>query len=145
MLRVAATIIVSCLLWLTGCDTSESDVLRFGLSSAPVTLDPRFATDAASDRINRLLYERLVDFDDGFNVIPSMAQWTQISPTVYRFVLREDRGEFLDGGQPSARDVAATYRSILDQATASPHRGSLTVIDQINSAKTKNNVGKRQT
>ena len=57
-------------LWLVACAEDASESLRFGLSADPVTLDPRFATDAASTRINRLIYERLVDFVD--QVQPSM-------------------------------------------------------------------------
>src|SRR3569623_615767 len=48
---------------LAACTHAETDALRFGLSSAPVTLDPRFATDAASARIARLVYRQLVEFD----------------------------------------------------------------------------------
>ena len=46
--------------------------MRFGLSSAPTNLDPRYATDAASARINRLIYRRLVDFDDQGQVVASL-------------------------------------------------------------------------
>ena len=88
-----------------------ADTVRFGLASAPVTLDPRFATDAASDRINRLLYDRLVDFDDGFNPVAAMATWERLEPTRYRFTLRPDRRSFVNGAKPDASDVVATYES----------------------------------
>jgi peptide/nickel transport system substrate-binding protein len=51
---------------LLGCNQPQDDVIRFGLASAPANLDPRYATDATSARINRLLYRRLVDLMHSF-------------------------------------------------------------------------------
>jgi len=118
-------------LMLAACGTQSHDVLRFGLSSSPVTLDPRFATDAASARINRLLYRQLVDFDDAFQAVPSLARWQQLAPDHYRFVLGGEGRRFHDGSRLTARDVKATYDFILDPAHASPHRATLDVIREI--------------
>ena len=107
------------------------DTLRFGLASAPVTLDPRFATDATSTRINRLLYARLVDFDERLMPAPALADWQRLSSTHYRFRLGDTGREFHDGSRLTARDVKATYDFILDPANASPHRASLTLIESI--------------
>jgi len=107
------------------------DAFRFGLANAPTNLDPRFATDATSDRVNRLLYERLVDFNDAFEPIPSLAKWEQISPTHFRFHLKPDRASFHDGTPLTAPDVKATYDFILNANNASPHRSSLDMIDHI--------------
>ncbi len=60
-------------LLLGGCGDTGPETFRFGLKSAPITLDPRFATDAASTRVNRLLYRQLVDFDEQFKPLPSLA------------------------------------------------------------------------
>ena len=43
--------------------------IRMALSQAPINLDPRYATDAASERVNRLIYRPLVDFDAHFKPI----------------------------------------------------------------------------
>ncbi len=114
-----------------GCDRPVSNVIRFGLSANPVTLDPRYATDAASTRVNRLLYERLVDFDDAFKPIASLATWKRLSPVHYRFELRKERALFHNGKVLTAKDVQATYASILESATASPHRASLKIIERM--------------
>lgn len=128
---------------LTACGGGSSDpvpkttdqllpgAIRFGLSSSPITLDPRFATDATSIRINRLIYRRLVAFDPGFQPIPALAHWRRITPRHYRFILDPERAPFHHGGKPAARDVKATYDSILDPKTVSPHRGMLSVIEKI--------------
>jgi len=116
---------------LSACDTHDAHAIRFGLASAPSTLDPRYATDAGSERINRLLYARLVDYDQHARPVPSLAEWTVLSPTHYRFRLGSKGRLFHDGTRLTARDVAATYRSILDPDTASPQRGALAMIERI--------------
>jgi peptide/nickel transport system substrate-binding protein len=128
------TRICCCLLLLSGlagCSEARDDVIRFGLASAPVNLDPRYATDATSARINRLLYQRLVDFDAQFRPLPSLANWQQITPLHYRFHLKTGRADFHDGSALNAVDVAATYQSILAPGSSSPHAGTLKLIERI--------------
>lgn len=110
---------------------ADAPLLRFGLASNPVTLDPRFATDAASTRINRLLFRQLVDFDAQFQPISSLAHWSLIDPRRYRFFLAHDRAPFHNGERLTAEDVKATYDFILDSKNATPHRGTLDMIDRI--------------
>ena len=120
------------LLTVAGCTNQQHDsTIRFGLASAPINLDPRFATDAASSRINRLLYARLVDFDESFHPTPSLSRWEQRSPTHYRFYLQKHFRLFHNGARLTAQDVKATYQFILDPAHASPHRQTLRLITQI--------------
>jgi len=115
-----------------GCSESEPDyTIRFGLANAPTQLDPRYATDATSARINRLLYSRLVDFAEDATPMPSLATWVALTPTHYRFDLIEPRPPFPNGVRLSAKDVEATYTSVLDPKTASPHRGLLQNISRI--------------
>ncbi|MEW6325869.1 MAG: ABC transporter substrate-binding protein, partial [Nitrospirota bacterium] len=101
------------------------------IESSPVTLDPRFATDAYSERITHLLYSSLVHTDAAFRVEPELAErWEQPDPATYRFTLR--RGvRFHDGRELTAEDVRYTFASILDPATASPHRAIYEMIDRI--------------
>jgi len=121
-----------CLLLLGSCKHQESSALRIGLATAPVTLDPRFATDATSSRINRLLYRRLVDFDAQLQPIPDLATWEKISLTQYRFHLQNKDGrQFHDGTPLTANDVKATYEFVLTAANASPHRAAISHIQQI--------------
>jgi len=109
----------------------QQQSIRFALSTAPVSLDPRFATDATSARINRLLYRALVDFDENLRPIPDLATWEQKSPTHYRFHLNDSGRQFHNNMPLTAHDVKATYEFILEAKHASPHRGSLKSIKQI--------------
>ena len=106
------------------CARHADNIIRFGLATVPVTLDPRFATDATSYRLCRLLYSALVDFDTKFRPIPALATWEVLAPTRYRFHLQR-APRFHDGTVLGASDVVATYQAILNPARASPHRGAL--------------------
>ena len=122
---------VICVALIGGCSRPSPDILRFGLQTMPVTLDPRYATDAASSRIDRLLYQRLVDFDDHFQVVPSLATWKELTPKHYQFHLKQGDHRFHDGAPVTATDVKATFESVLDATTASPLRASLAHITGI--------------
>jgi peptide/nickel transport system substrate-binding protein len=127
----ARYLLVGMLLLVSACTGPPDDVIRFGLASGPANLDPRYATDATSARINRLIYQRLVDFDEQVRPVPALASWEKITPLQYRFHLKPDRPAFHDGTPLTAVDVAATYQSILDPANASAHASSLRLIEDI--------------
>jgi peptide/nickel transport system substrate-binding protein len=115
---------------LSACSQPAPDAIRMGLASSAVNLDPRFATDASSTRINRLLYQRLVEFDQSSLPTPSLASWQQITPNHYRFTLQGEN-HFSNGQQLTAADVVATFQSIIDPITASPQRITLDLVQQI--------------
>jgi peptide/nickel transport system substrate-binding protein len=128
MVRLAALCL--CLL-LVACDRPAGDTIVFALATAPGMLDPRLASDAASERTNALLYDRLVVLDRQGRPQPAMADWEALSPTHYRLTLSPERATFWDGRPPQARDVVATYRSLLDPALGSPHAGALAHIVRV--------------
>lgn len=92
-------------------DTPQA--IRFAVAQAPLNLDPRYATDAASERVNRLLYQRLVEFDANSRPIPSLASWQAVTPRHYRLVLKNEIAPFHHQKPFSAHDVKATYDSLL--------------------------------
>ena len=99
---------------LTACHPSKSSIeIRFAIAQAPLNLDPRYATDAASARINRLVYRSLVDFDASSRPVADLADWQVVSPTQYRFKLRGEGRTFHDGSALNAGDVVLTYQSLL--------------------------------
>ena len=119
-------------LFLTACSEEPRNELRFGLASMPSNLDPRFATDASSSRIGRLIFQKLVDFNEAKQPIPSVADWELVNEKLYRFTLNDKAGNFHNGMQLSSADVKATYDFILNKENASPHRASLALIEKIN-------------
>lgn len=112
------------LLALGACAERDTARIRIGVPTEPLTLDPRFASDALSARLVRLVHRAPVDFDLAANPVPDLATWIELDARHYRLTLRAD-ARFNDGHAVTAHDVAATYRSVLDPAIASPHRGAL--------------------
>ncbi len=114
----------------TGVD-AEQLTLRFGISSAPVTLDPLHATDATSSRINRLIYQRLVEFGPDNKPLPGITTWQQLDKNHYRFTLTDNSFRFHHGKILTAHDIKATYEAVLNKTTASPHQNILKHIKRI--------------
>jgi len=109
--------------------------IQIGVTSRPRMLDPRRATDALSSRVNRLLYHQLIDFNEASEPIADLAEWQQLSATHYRFTL--SKSVVFHHGKPlQAEDVVATYQSILDHNFGSPHRGTLSHINQVQAINT---------
>ncbi|MCU7845854.1 MAG: ABC transporter substrate-binding protein [Candidatus Thiodiazotropha sp. (ex Monitilora ramsayi)] len=119
---------------LTSCSVEQvvdKGSIRFGISARPLNLDPRFATDALSTRLNRLFYQRLVEVDNNSFPVPGIADWSIINPKQYRFILNENAGTYPDGEIIKANDVVQTYRAVLDESTLSPHRAALELIEDV--------------
>ena len=109
---ISFTVIISLL-----CGSSQQNnasTINFAIAQAPLNLDPRYATDAASERVNRLIYQPLVDFDVVAIPKPVLATWVLINPTQYQFTLQPNLAPFHHNALMTALDVKATYDSILN-------------------------------
>ncbi len=124
-------LLLTIVLALSACSQPPSTEIRMGLATAPLNLDPRYATDATSERVNRLLYQRLVEFDTQGRPIPGVAGWRRMSAQHYRLTLNDRAGEFSPGRRLNADDVIATYRFVLDPAHASPQRDAISLIERL--------------
>jgi len=110
--------------------TPQSREIVFAIGNMPLNLDPRYATDAASERVNRLLYQSLVDFDAQSKPAPNLATWVETNPTEYQFTLKQNRAPFHHDKPLNALDVKATYDSFLTLKD-SPHAAEFTNIQSI--------------
>ncbi len=114
-------------------DSSHSDPasLTFLIESSPTNLDPRFATDSQSQRIDGLLFSGLLERDNQMNFHGDLAEsWSTPDPLTYVFHLR--RGvRFHDGRAVTASDVKATFEFIMNPANKSPKRGALRMVASI--------------
>ncbi len=99
-----------CLLAACAKQTASNEI-TFAIAQAPLNLDPRYATDAASERVNRLLYQPLVDFDAASKPTPVLASWHVLDDAHYRFTLNKNRAPFHNNAPLTAADVKATYDS----------------------------------
>jgi len=113
--------------------TPPQDEVVFAIGTWPTNLDPRFAPDAWSDKIARLVFAPLLRLDDAGEPQPHVAKrWTWESPTEVVVHLRPD-ARFSNGAPVTPRDVVATYRSILDPALGSVKRllvGPIASVDE---------------
>ena len=132
MRRLPFFLITLCCLVL-GCTPAPTQdtptVIRVAIAQAPLNLDPRYATDAASERINRLLYQRLVEVDASYQVVPGLASWQVVTPKHYKFKLNQAT-KFHTGQALTANDVKATYESLLALRDA-PHRAEFAHIERV--------------
>jgi peptide/nickel transport system substrate-binding protein len=124
------------ILWMVFCallaacgKPSAISEINFAIAQAPLNLDPRYATDAASERVNRLIYQPLVDFDDASQPAWMLASGDAINDKNYRFKLQKN-AIFHNGDALSAHDVKATYDSLL-QLKDSPHAAEFANIESI--------------
>ncbi|MDO9050323.1 MAG: ABC transporter substrate-binding protein [Methylotenera sp.] len=136
-MKILYFIIGLSVLLLCGCNQTNANAptpfsapIQFAVTQAPLNLDPRYASDAASERVNRLIYQPLVDFDAQSKPAPRLASWVEVNPHQYRFTLNKARAPFHHGKPLTARDVKATYDS-LAQLKNSPHTAEFSNIKSI--------------
>jgi ABC-type transport system substrate-binding protein len=120
---------------------SDPSSLTFLIESSPTNLDPRFATDSQSQRIDGLLFSGLLERDNQMNFHGDLAEsWSTPDPLTYVFHLR--RGvRFHDGCPLTAVDVKATFDFIMNSANKSPKRGALRMVRPTSLARRFRNNG----
>jgi len=125
-------LVALCVLGCAGADADlPADFAVIAIENGPVTLDPRFATDATGNQIGELLFDGLTRVDDQGRYHPDLAaDWSNPDPVTYEFHLREGF-RFSDGTPVRAVDVKATFDSIRDTSSTSPKRSALAPIESI--------------
>lgn len=118
-----------------GCtrkNITPADALVIAIPSEPANLDPRFALDADSQRIDQLIFDSLVMIDHQLNIVPHLAKsFENPTPLLYRFTLHEGV-KFHDGSPLTAQDFSETLKKIRDPDFGSPYIASFKNIDQVN-------------
>jgi peptide/nickel transport system substrate-binding protein len=113
-----------------GTKHATGDVV-FVIESNPANLDPRYATDGTSQRIDRLIFNGVVVRDAQMNLHGDLAEsWETPDPLTYIFRLKKGV-KFHDGRALTSRDVKATIDYMMDPANRSPKRGSFNMIASI--------------
>lgn len=108
--------------------SSENQELRIIASEPSAGVDPAIAVTQASLRVMELMYDTLIDYDEGNNLVPMIAEsWTVSDDGLsYDFVVRDDAA-FSDGESITAEDVKYSIERAAESALA----GSLAVVDSI--------------
>jgi peptide/nickel transport system substrate-binding protein len=94
------------------------------------TLDPAFSQQDCDASRCALVYERLVVLDETFAPRPQLAESWSSNATGDEWTFKLRAGvKFHDGEPFAARHVLYSFRRLLDPATASPAKASLSAID----------------
>ena len=106
-----------------------ADYLNLIITTEPKSLDPAFSTDITTGVITALMYDNLVRFGVGSEILPSLATSWEISDDgmSYRFHLRDDV-TFWNGAVLTAADVRYSFERVLHAETTSPQTWLLTPI-----------------
>ncbi len=118
----------------SACSTqpqTDPGVIVVGIASGPNDLDPRFGTDDASDRMQRLLFDNFMELDEHLRVVPKLADSFE-HPDPLTYVARVRQGvRFHDGRELTAADVAFTFGQFLDPAFVSPRKGGYQQLESV--------------
>jgi peptide/nickel transport system substrate-binding protein len=110
---------------------SDPSSLTFLIESSPTNLDPRFATDSQSQRVDGLLFSGLLERDNQMNFHGDLAEsWDTPNPLTYVFHLRHGV-HFQDDRPLTSADVKATFDFIRNPANKSPKLGALRMVTSI--------------
>lgn len=113
-----------------GIAKNQENTLRVALSRAPITLDARYATDAGSIRLLRILSGGLVKLDENFAHQPDIAKsYTHEMFQKYKFILADKY--FSDGEKLNSQHVKNFYESIMQDGSSSPLKGSFADVEAI--------------
>ncbi|HEX6791394.1 MAG TPA: ABC transporter substrate-binding protein [Candidatus Krumholzibacteria bacterium] len=131
MLRRGAWVALCIAVAMAGCGrrANDSRLLELALETSPNRLDPAFVVDAAEGELCALIFDGLVGFAPDGSMVPGLARHWTISDDAreYRFEL-DPAARFATGRPVRAADVIASFRRVLDPATASPRAWVLTRI-----------------
>src|SRR5712664_2289726 len=125
----ALAVAIVCAVAFAACEKPEPltgpDFLHVDIATSPTSLDPRFASDAISTRLDELIYDSMVRVDGNGSYVNDLAESVERpSPAAIIFRLRHGV-RFSDGRELTARDVKYTYDSVLAPESLSAKRGSL--------------------
>ncbi len=118
-----------------GCSRSRQRLapgfIQVDIEASPTALDPRYATDAISERIDELMFDPMVRLDSKGGFTGALAESVErISPTEIVFHLRHGV-HFSDGRELTARDVKYTFDFVIDRRNRSPKTGGLEQLKSI--------------
>jgi len=122
------------LLFLSSCQEAvinPPDQIVVGIETNPNNIDPRYAVDAQSHKISKLVFSGLFRRDYEGRLVPDiLASMKMVDPTTYVFRLKEGI-RFHDGSPLTAADVKFTIESILDPQNHSPYSKSFELIEEM--------------
>ena len=105
---------------------ANPNIVVVAITSGPNSLDPRYGLDDSSQKVHQLVFDGLLRIDDGLRYVTEGGLAERLeNPEPRTWVVTLRKGiRFHDGHELTADDVLYTFRTILDPASRSPHRGA---------------------
>jgi peptide/nickel transport system substrate-binding protein len=132
MIRRTLAVLAAALLATAALAQTSGGVLRVGMQTDPVGLDPHITNATATRNMLENVYDTLVMFDSSLQIVPGLAEsWTASDDgLVWTFTLREGV-TFHDGTPLTASDVKFSIERIKDEEIASPRADDFAVVTSI--------------
>lgn len=113
-------------------ERKRGGTLVVGTVADTQSFDPHTFSQVDGAIRNELIYNHLVDYDEGLNIVPTLAERWEISPdgTVYTFDLRKGV-KWQNGREMVADDVVYSFERIMDPETAAPSAGYWSVVSSV--------------
>jgi peptide/nickel transport system substrate-binding protein len=106
-------------------------ILRAGMQTDPVGLDPHVSNATATRNMLENTYDTLVMFNESLEIIPGLAASWEASADALQWTFHLREATWHDGQPVTAGDVKFSIERIKDPATASPRAGNFTVVSSI--------------
>ncbi len=112
---------------------AASSVLRIGISTSLVTLDPMMTTTGDEYIYDNIVFNGLTRMDETLAVKPDLAASWSHSPDVKTWTFKLRPGvKFHNGDTLVADDVVISFRRMLDPASTAPAKGRYQMISAVN-------------
>ena len=100
-------------------DAAPPSVLNRGIGPEPETVDPQRSSSVQAHEVLRDLFEGLLSYDAGGELVGGVAETWEVSPDglEYRFQLREN-ARWSNGDAVTADDFVFSFRRLVDPRTA---------------------------
>jgi peptide/nickel transport system substrate-binding protein len=106
-------------------------VLRVGMQTDPVGLDPHLTNATATKNMLENTYDTLVMFNASLEIVPGLAASWEASDDLLTWTFHLREASWHDGTPVTASDVAFSIGRIKDPETASPRSGDFAVVERI--------------
>ncbi|MBX3142592.1 MAG: hypothetical protein KF813_02460 [Trueperaceae bacterium] len=130
MRRIAVSLLVA-LVGFALAQPEYGGVLRVGMQTDPVGLDPHITNATATRNMLENTYDTLVMFDSSLAIVPGLAESWEASDDLLQWTFHLREATWHDGTPVTASDVVFSISRIKDPAVASPRAGNFAVVQAI--------------